>query len=148
VQRQLIDAGAVASVVAQQLGMLDGADADGEALEVDTTVEAMPSVLWDAMVVPSGEQALPALVADGRVVEFVKDQYRHCKPILVLGNDTMLLEAAGVAREVIERGDDPGLIVAGDGEDDDAGGGGAVQRFVQALARHRHYERELDPPMV
>jgi catalase len=109
--------------------------------------------------VPAGGQALPSLVADGRVVEFVKDQYRHCKPILVTGDDTILLEAAGVAREVIDRGDDPGLIVADDdadvagdrdddGDDDEQGTGSAVRRFMLALARHRHYERELDPPMV
>jgi catalase len=154
-QRRLIDAGAVASVVAQRLGPLDG-EGGTEPLQVDATFEAMPSVLWDAMVVPAGGQALPSLVADGRVVEFVKDQYRHCKPILVIGDDTILLEAAGVAREVIDRGDDPGLIVADDdaddrgegGDDDEQGLGGAVRRFMLALARHRHYERELDPPMV
>jgi catalase len=141
VQQRLVDAGAVASVVAAQLGRIDTADGGGEPLEVDTTVEATPSVLWDAMVLPAGDDALPSVVADGRVVEFVKDQYRHCKPILVLGGNTMLLEAAGVASEVIERGDDPGLVVD-DGDD------GAVQRFMRALACHRHYERELDPPMV
>jgi catalase len=150
-QHQLLDAGASAVVVAPRLGRLGSGDSDEAegSLEVGATVETMPSVLWDALVLPAGPESLPALVADGRVIEFVKDQYRHCKPILVLGGDTMLLEAAGVSREVLTRGDDPGLILAdSDEEEPDKATDDALLRFIQALGRHRHFERELDPPLV
>jgi catalase len=147
-RRQLLDAGATAVVVAPTLGRLGAAEGD-EGVEVGATVETMPSVLWDAVVLPAGAESLPALVADGRAIEFIKDQYRHCKPILVLGGDTMLLEAAGVSREVLTRGDDPGLIVAdSDDEQPDKAQDDALLRFIQALGRHRHFERELDPPLV
>ena len=63
--------------------------ADGDAIEVDTTVEATPSVLFDAVVLPGWRRGHRARSrADGRVLEFVKDQYRHCKPILALGAAT------------------------------------------------------------
>ena len=45
----------------------------------------MPSVLFDAVVVPDGEEAAERLALLGQALEFIKDQYRHCKPILMLG---------------------------------------------------------------
>jgi len=49
---------------------------------VEVTLEAAPSVVWDAVVVPAGDDALAEF---GQAVEFLKDQYRHSKPILLLG---------------------------------------------------------------
>lgn len=37
---------------------------------------------------------------------------------------------------------DPGVLVHDDDVDD------AIAAFVKAIARHRHHERELDPPAV
>ena len=51
-------------------------------LEPDATLETMPSCLFDAVVVPDGEASAEALCSLGHAVEFVKDQYRHCKAIL------------------------------------------------------------------
>ena len=151
----------VPRVVAPRLGLLR--TAEGEPLAVDTTVEAMPAVLWDAVVVAGGPEALPALIANGQVLEFLRDQWRHAKPVLLLGRDATLLRAAGIPVAP----DAPGLVFAGEppGEDDEADDDAAaagevvvpppapgleslVQRFVAALGRHRHYERELDPPAV
>lgn len=147
--------------------------AGGAKMPVDGTIETMPSVLWDAMVLAGGAEALPALCADGKLLEFVRDQYRHCKPMLVLGRDAALLRAAGIPMPA-DASDDPGLIFAGevvdDGDDDDrvvddsAVAGDAppepapgvpaaqardlLEKFVVAIGRHRHFERELDPPAV
>ena len=57
----------------------------GDAIEVDVSLEAAPAVLYDALVLPDGADAVTAPAADGRTLEFIKDQYRHCKPILALG---------------------------------------------------------------
>ena len=70
--------------------------------------------------------------ADGHV-EFVKDQYRHCKPLLVFGAESPVLAKAGIAPDA----DDPGLVVG-----DDQGGSSAVTSFIEALGRHRAFERE------
>ena len=79
--------------------------------------------------------------ADGRAVEFVKDTYRHCKPILAVGSGAELLEEAGVPPSLPHGKTDPGLLFATrDGIDAD--------RFIEALAAHRHFERESDPPMI
>ena len=114
----------------------------GGARQVDTTVEAMPSVLWDAVVIPDGHDALERLGIDGRVLEFVKDQYRHCKPILAIGSATGLLEKAGIPETLVSGHADPGLLLM---EGDDATG---IAAFIAAIAKHRHFERETDPPRV
>jgi catalase len=82
------------------------------------------------------------LSADGRVLEFVKDQYRHCKPILAIGEGAELLQRAGIPQSLASGDADPGLlIVAADAAD-------PSQAFIAAIARHRHFERETDPPRV
>ena len=85
-------------------------------------------------------------------VEFVKDQYRHCKPILVLGSATTLLEAANASAQLPDGSPDPGVVVAPPVEPDAAeplgGVAGPIQAFIGALGKHRHFEREVDPPPV
>jgi catalase len=78
------------------------------------------------------------LQADGRTLEFIKDQYRHCKPLLAWGAAKQLLDACGIPTDAA----DSGLIVAA------ADSADAADRFVAAIAKHRHYERETDPPRV
>jgi hypothetical protein len=51
----------------------------GGAHQVDATVETMPSVLWDAVVLPDGDDALEQLGVDGRVLEFIKDGRRRSR---------------------------------------------------------------------
>jgi catalase len=102
----------------------------------------MPSVLYDAVVVPDGEDAVGRLSADGRVLEFLKDQYRHCKPILVLGAGAELLARAGIPRDLPSGGPDPGLVIGKPGDS------AVTEAFMTALAKHRHFERETDPPRV
>ena len=75
------------------------------------------------------------------MLEFIKDQYRHCKPILALGEGRQLLAACGIGATLPDGQADPG-IVAGETAKD---AGGA---FIAAIAAHRHFGRETDPPRV
>jgi catalase len=83
------------------------------------------------------------LAASGHALEFLKDQYRHCKPILIAGTAQSLLAAAGIPAELPSRKADPGLIVS-----PNIKGARELQVFVKAVARHRHFERETDPPRI
>jgi catalase len=131
--------GAIPRFVSTRLGSV--APASGEPIEVDVSMEAAPSVLYDAVVVPGGAEAVRSLLGDGRTLEFVKEQYRHCKPMLVLGDGTALLEACAIPQMLTTGEPDPGLIVA-------TAPGNHVDAFIAALARHRHFARETDPPRV
>jgi catalase len=136
----LADAGAVPRYVGAKLGTVR--TAEGEPIEVEITIEAAPAVLFDALVVPDGAKAIDALQAAGPALEFVKDQYRHCKAILALGAGARLLEAANIPKTLPNGKADPGLLLM------DAGNGDAVRAFIAAVAKHRHFERQTDPPRV
>jgi len=100
----------------------------------------MPSVLWDAVIVPDGGKTDPR-ATDGRVLEFLKDQFRHCKPLLAIGSGEQLLSKADIPLALPDGGADPGLLLHAA---DDI----PIDGFITALARHRHFERETDPPRV
>ncbi|MBA3589844.1 MAG: catalase [Methylibium sp.] len=146
----LAQAGAAPRFLGARLGQVMAAS--GEPIHVEATLESMPSVLWDAVVLPDGDAAQAALAGLGMAVEFVKDQYRHCKPMLVLGSATTLLEAANASAQLPDGSADPGIVVAPPVEPDAAeplgGVTSAIQAFIGALGKHRHFEREVDPPPV
>jgi len=103
----------------------------------------MPSVLFDAVAIPDGKTAADRLGNVGQAAEFLKDQYRHAKPILALGAGADLLENAGIAAVLPSGKADPGIIVLRQGAAQKA-----LLAFGAAIARHRHHEREADPPEV
>jgi catalase len=93
------------------------------------------------LVLLGGDEAISALRADGRTLEFIKDQYRHCKPILAIGPGTQLLAACGIDAAVQGGEPDSGLIIASNASD-------GTEDFIAAIAKHRHFARETDPPRV
>jgi len=133
--QSLLDDGAVPRLVGNMLGKVTGTD--GETLDIEVTLEAAPSVLFDAMIVPDGVQAVESLARNAHAIDFVREQYRHCKPILVLGAGAQLLAKAMVPATLPDGAADPGLLV-------DA----PVDEFKAALEGHRAFVRETDPPMV
>jgi catalase len=141
IHQALVGQGAVPRFVGIKLGAVKSATTDP--IDVEVSMEAAPAVVWDAMLIPDGEEASAALSESGHAKEFLKDQYRHCKPILLLGSARTLLEVAGIPAELADGDADPGLLQYG-AEDTD----GAVAAFVEAVTKHRHFERETDPPRV
>jgi catalase len=135
VHEALLAQGAVPRFVGPRLGSLRDADID-----VEISLETGPSVLFDALVIPGGEPALRTLSTLGHALEFIKDTYRHCKPILAMGSSGHLIEAAGVPATLPDGKPDPGLLL---GESDRS-----LKNFIAAIAKHRHFERQTDPPRV
>ena len=72
-----------------------------------------------------------------------EDQYRHCKPILLLGAADRLFDKAGLASRPPAGGEDPGVLRFAPREAD-----AALESFMVAIAHHRFFERETDPPRV
>ena len=140
-QAALLAEGAVPRLVASRIGPVT--TAEGEMLEADASLENEPGFLFDAMVLPDGQAAVDALAMDGHTMEFIKDQYRHCKTMLVLGASTALLDMAGVPTTLPDGSPDAGLLIAPSGD-----AAGAAATFIQGIALHRHTDRETDPPRV
>ncbi|MEO7457530.1 MAG: catalase, partial [Gemmatimonadaceae bacterium] len=133
----LTNGGVVPRFVAARLGTYQ--TSDGGAIEADASMENSPAVLFDGMILPSGDAAVEALAASGQALEFITNQFRHCKPILALGASRSLLAAIGVTPDADT---DAGLVYS------DAGDASIAPRFMTALAAHRFPERETDPPRV
>jgi catalase len=139
VHETLFSLGAVPRFAAPRIGPVE--TSDGVPIEADVSLENEPGFLFDALVLPHGEAGVEALAADAHTFEFIRDQYRHCKTILALGASAALLDEAGVPATLPSGEADPGLV-----RTDDAKAG--VAQFVRGVARHRHFERETDPPVV
>ena len=63
------------------------------------------------------------------------------EPMLVVGAGQALLDACRIPASLPDGRPDPGLIVA-------AAADAAAGAFVEAIAKHRHFARETDPPRV
>ncbi len=137
----LLKDGAVPRLVGQRLGRV--MSLDGCPLDVEITFEAGPSVMYDALVVPDGGEMAGTLGMDANVLTFLREQYRHGKPLLAVGSGVELLVSAWVAIDLPDDSADPGLIIV-DGADSAAG----LEAFKDVLAAHRVYARETDPPRV
>jgi len=140
--QQLQAEGAVTRFLGQFLGSVEGAD--GARIELDATLENSPAVLFDGVILPDGKNPHgadtdDAPVASEAVLDFVRDQYRHCKTLLAQGRGARVLEEAGIAQTLANGERDPGVIVV-DGDGDGDGG----DRFIAALGKHRHWERDQD----
>ena len=142
----LMKAGALAMTVAPRLGVLTGAG--GDALNADFSLLTGSSVLFDAVYVPDGEASVTALLAEPETLNFLNEAYKHCKTIAASGAGVELLAKAGLpvsaSEENSENGSpmkvsmDPGVIVGSNGDMKSL-----AENFILGIARHRHWEREL-----
>lgn len=132
---------AVPRFVGSHIGAI--ATADGLELDADASMENSPGFLFDALVLPDGQDAIKALQRDGHTMEVIRDQYRHGKTILVFPASEGLLAGAGIDLYREGRPRDPGLVIH-EGDDLTL----SINQFIAALAKHRHPERETDPPVI
>jgi catalase len=130
--------GAVPRYVGLTLG--DAQSEEGDPVAIEVSIEAAPSVLWDAVVIPGGSAGIDKLSQSGHALEFLKDQFRHCKPIVLLAEAQDLLPRSGIVGANREASL-PGVFMLSEAR-------AAADAMAQALAQHRHFERETDPPRV
>ena len=136
----LVAEGAVPRYIGVRLGAV--ATEQGDTIQVEATLETTPNVLYDAVAVPGGKEATTILGNVGQAAEFIKDQYRHAKPILAIGAGADLVENAGAPAMLPSGEPDPGMLVGFATADE------ALPAFVKAIGAHRHHAREMDPPTL
>ncbi len=120
----LTAAGATVKVLAAKLGTLKGQHGE---VQVDHTLATMPSVAFDALVIPGG--ASPAALA--KTVEgtaFVRETHNHLKTIVACKDAAPLLATAGVKADSI------GVFRYASSKAEWAA-------VIAAIARLKHYER-------
>jgi catalase len=140
-KQALMTAGAVVMTVAPRLGVLTGTN--GTVVKADFSFLTGSSVLFDAFYVPHGEASVNSLKTDPEVNNFLNEAYKHCKTIAASGAGVELLAATGIvtaADEISRTGKlefRPGLVATRD-----AYAQSLADEFVNAIAKHRHWERE------
>ncbi|MFD0890247.1 catalase HPII, partial [Streptosporangium algeriense] len=119
VVQELENGKAICDVIAPHEGMAGP-------LSVDKQVSAASSVLYDAVLCTGGAE----LAGDGYAVQFVREAFKHGKAVGVLPDGDALLQAAALPGR-------QGVVEA-------SAEGDFVQRFVDAVVRHRHYDRDVE----
>lgn len=138
-QQDLVEAGAQCKLVAPHLGTIN--TSSGRQLAVDYTFTNMPSVMFDAVLIPGGSESASTLSTMGEAVHFVLEAYKHCKTICALNEGVQLLSTLGFSL-----GKDPdtlsvptlGVIIADARKVVD---GQVSQDFMAAISMHRHWDR-------
>ena len=131
----LREAGAVVSVIALRIGTV--LTHDGVALAATGSFENSAPVLFDAVVLPDGEDGVAALARCVEALDFMVQQHRHGKTLLALGAGSTLFDQAGIAVALPSGAADPGIVLALSGKFDKA-----TAAFIAAMGKHRHPARE------
>ncbi|MFM9370151.1 catalase [Streptomyces sp. Da 82-17] len=134
--------GANVEVIAPTDGTVTGSD--GRQHAVDRALPTVASVLYDAVLVPgTSDDGPPVTATDPDALRFVRDTYRHGKPVGALGTGLGVLAPVvpggiDVARSGSETTADRGVVT-------DASPGAArpefLREFTRAVAAHRHWGR-------
>lgn len=141
----LRERGAIPEVLAPVAGGSLSGGAGGE-LRVDRALVTTASVLYDAVVVPCGPEAIATLSEDGQAVRFVTEAYQHLKAVAVFGAGLDLLHKAGIPSQIANNTDvvnDDGVITTTAAAADL--GDEFINEFVATLAKHRSWERLTAP---
>jgi catalase len=136
VQQALLDAGATCKVVGPHLGFVS--TSSGQQLPVDFTWANMPSVMFDAVLVPSGASSARALLSNGDAVHFVLEAFKHFKTICVIGEGVELLRSLGISAPGPDSAAVAGVLV---GKSEPTARVQLGQDFVAAIGKHRHWSR-------
>ena len=118
------------------------ASASKRQIDVDATFVNMPSVMFDAVLVPAGAQGAEALARNGDAVHFVLEAYKHCKAICTVGEGVQLLATLGIGADA--KAAPAGVVVAATpvtNLGDTSAATQIAQDFVAAIAKHRHWDR-------
>lgn len=94
--------------------------------KVDAAISTTESVLFDAIYIPGGEKSIRTLMNTGKYIKFINETLKHCKAIAVDNEGEDLLDKT-FATDF--KNDKAVLINA------------APQNFVNAIAKHRNWER-------
>jgi catalase len=152
VREALLEAGAVVQLVASRLGEIacNSANSSGKsggknagesgntrACRAEATLLSAPSVVFDAVIIPDGGAPVESPAIQGAYGDFVRDAYRHAKPMLVMGRSGVIMAWAKLEHLLAATAEDPGLISSG--PDGDASSAAAA--FQAAIAKHRHFAR-------
>lgn len=138
VKDALITEGAVVHIIAPKLGEI--ISLNDKKITVDESFLTAASVLYDAVYVPGGSNAVATLEAEANAIHFLNEAFKHCKAITADESALQVLEStyffkklpAEYSEETVLR---EGVLVSADPKN-------LAKTFIQMIALHRFWERE------
>ncbi|MBX2998838.1 MAG: catalase [Caldilineaceae bacterium] len=143
VRSALHEAGAQTEIVSKFLGSLQSES--GEAIEVDKNFIITASIMYDAIFVPGGDESVALLKKQGDALHFVNEAFKHCKPVGAMSEGVALLMEANIEGVIFAGPQTEEELVSNKGVVTSRNGTGSpqfVQSFIDAIAAHRHWDRE------
>jgi catalase len=138
IRTTLVKAGIDVTLLAATLA--DVKTAQSAALAVDASLATTPSVVFDAVLLPSLGAGAATLANNGAAVLFVLEAYKHCKAIAALASGVTLLGGSlGVAPSTQSGVSQPhpGVLLSGS----ETASKEFLTGFIAAIAKHRHWDR-------
>ncbi|QGT98623.1 Catalase KatE-intracellular protease [Candidatus Syntrophocurvum alkaliphilum] len=146
---ELKKAGVNSEIVSKYQGTITCSN--GNAIEVDKNYLTTGSIMYDAVYVGGGQQSIETLLTHGDALNFINEAYKHCKAIGATNEGVDLLVASQIQSTKIAGPDTEGELVTHLGvvtirnENDMTN---FSQEFVNSIAEHRHWTREVENEMV
>jgi len=126
-------AGAVTKTVASHLGFIKSKN--GKEIKVDESLLTTSSVLFDAVYIPGGKESISTFFKCPEVMDFIKQAYKHFKPIAISGEGVELFTAACPTKKSDKSDENmskEGVIINKTPKD-----------FIKQIAQHRFWNRVL-----
>jgi catalase len=143
IKENFMNEGATLKIVSKFQGMLKSES--GEELEIDHSYDTTASVLFDALLIPGEKKCADTLKKHGDAIHFVNEMFRHCKPIGAVGEGIELLKASNVKGINFPDDKSPGEIFSTKGVvmmKTSSNFDSYIKEFSNAVAAHRHWDRE------
>lgn len=131
-------ADAIVEVIAPKLGYITAED--DTRIEVDQSFLTAASVLFDAVYVAGGKNAVATLEAEANAVHFLNEAFKHCKAIAAANDAVQVLEASYFSKKLPAEFSEETVLTEGllVGQADKK----FAKLFVKMIAQHRFWERE------
>jgi catalase len=144
VRAALEGAGAMIEIVSTRLGMIK--DAEGGEAKATATFATTASVLYDAIYVPGGQASADTLKALGPAIHFVNEAYAHGKAVGASGEGVALIHTSAITGVTLADAQAQGQPVVDKGVVTIEGAKSLTdytRDLIQAIAQHRHWDRDV-----
>lgn len=144
IKKALEAEGAMCEVISKMHGMRKAGK--GNDVKTDKTHLTTGSIMYDALLVPGGRESVDKLKEMGKALHFVREAYKHCKPIAAIGEGVELVEACQLPEQLVfdKVSMDKGVVSSKASGDAKA----VATAFINAIKQHRFWEREKNKDKI
>lgn len=120
--------------------------AKGTDVKTDKTHLTTASLMYDAVFVAGGRESVEKLKQMGDALHFLKEAYKHGKPIAAIGEGVEVIEACDLPELLVfdKTSVDKGVVTSRDSSTGDD----VIRHFQQAMLKYRFWEREKNKDKI